>query len=41
VLKALRKVLPPHRQHLLPINEQALGRGKELLQELQSESVSR
>jgi 2-oxoglutarate ferredoxin oxidoreductase subunit gamma len=30
VINALRSVLPPHRQHLLPLNEQALERGKEL-----------
>jgi len=30
VLTALRNVLPPHRQHLIPTNEQALVRGKEL-----------
>jgi 2-oxoglutarate ferredoxin oxidoreductase subunit gamma len=30
VVSALRSVLPPHRQHLLPMNEQALIRGKEL-----------
>ena len=41
VLKALRKVLPAHRQHLLPINEQALVRGKELLLESTAESVGR
>jgi 2-oxoglutarate ferredoxin oxidoreductase subunit gamma len=30
VINALRSVLPPHRQHLIPLNEQALERGKEL-----------
>jgi 2-oxoglutarate ferredoxin oxidoreductase subunit gamma len=30
VLKALRSVLPPHRQHLIPLNERALARGAEL-----------
>lgn len=30
VVRALAKVLPPHRQHLVPINEQALGVGAEL-----------
>jgi 2-oxoglutarate ferredoxin oxidoreductase subunit gamma len=30
VVGALRSVLPPHRQHLIPLNEQALNRGKEL-----------
>ena len=32
VLQALKKVLPPHRQHLLPMNEKALARGRELVQ---------
>jgi 2-oxoglutarate ferredoxin oxidoreductase subunit gamma len=41
VIKALRKVLPPHRQHLLPVNEKALLRGKELALELASEAVVR
>lgn len=31
VIKALQKVLPAHRQHLLSINERALARGKELV----------
>lgn len=30
VVKALRSVLPPHRQHLIPLNERALARGAEL-----------
>lgn len=30
VILALRKVLPEHRQHLLPVNEQALARGREM-----------
>ncbi|HSM92514.1 MAG TPA: 2-oxoacid:acceptor oxidoreductase family protein [Anaeromyxobacteraceae bacterium] len=30
VVKALASVLPPHRQHLVPLNEQALARGAEL-----------
>ncbi len=30
VISALHSVLPPHRQHLLPANEQALARGREL-----------
>lgn len=34
VLQALKKVLPVHRQHLLPVNERALIRGKELAVEL-------
>jgi 2-oxoglutarate ferredoxin oxidoreductase subunit gamma len=41
VIKALKKVLPPHRQHLLPINEQALVRGKELVLEAITEPVGR
>jgi 2-oxoglutarate ferredoxin oxidoreductase subunit gamma len=31
VIKALADVLPPHRHNLLPLNEQALRRGAELL----------
>ncbi|MBI4428907.1 MAG: 2-oxoacid:acceptor oxidoreductase family protein [Ignavibacteriales bacterium] len=31
VMKALRKVLPAHRQNLLPVNEKALARGKDLV----------
>jgi 2-oxoglutarate ferredoxin oxidoreductase subunit gamma len=30
VISALHNVLPPHRQHLIPLNEQALARGKDL-----------
>ena len=30
VVKALASVLPPHRQHLVPVNERALARGAEL-----------
>jgi 2-oxoglutarate ferredoxin oxidoreductase subunit gamma len=41
VLKALKKVLPAHRQHLLPINEQALVRGKELILESMTEPIGR
>jgi 2-oxoglutarate ferredoxin oxidoreductase subunit gamma len=41
VIIALRKVLPKHRQHLLPINEQALVRGKELASEALAEPVVR
>mgnify|MGYP001560277000 FL=1 len=33
IVKALRKVLPAHRLQLLPLNEQALKRGKELAQQ--------
>jgi 2-oxoglutarate ferredoxin oxidoreductase subunit gamma len=38
VLKGLKKVLPPHRQHLLQTNERALRRGEELV--TQSVSVA-
>jgi len=41
VILALRKVLPKHRQHLLPINEQALARGKELALEALAEPAIR
>jgi 2-oxoglutarate ferredoxin oxidoreductase subunit gamma len=41
VILALRKVLPPHRHHLLPVNEKALARGKELAIEALAESVVR
>ena len=34
VLQALKKVLPPHRQHLLPLNERALARGTEIAREV-------
>jgi 2-oxoglutarate ferredoxin oxidoreductase subunit gamma len=37
IVKALRSVLPSHRQHLLAANEQALARGKELALELTEE----
>ncbi|MGB8932931.1 MAG: 2-oxoacid:acceptor oxidoreductase family protein [Anaeromyxobacteraceae bacterium] len=30
IVKALASVLPPHRRHLVPVNEQALARGAEL-----------
>jgi 2-oxoglutarate ferredoxin oxidoreductase subunit gamma len=33
VLNVLKSVLPPHRQHLIPLNEQALARGRELAKE--------
>jgi len=32
VLAALKKVLPERHHHLLPVNEQALLRGKELIE---------
>jgi 2-oxoglutarate ferredoxin oxidoreductase subunit gamma len=41
VILALRKVLPKHRQHLLPVNEQALVRGKELALEAMAEATTR
>jgi hypothetical protein len=41
VILALRKVLPKHRQHLLPINEQALMRGKDLAIEALAEPIAR
>ena len=33
ILSALKKALPPHRHNLIPVNEKALGRGKEILNE--------
>lgn len=41
VILALRKVLPKHRQHLLPVNEKALVRGKELALEAMAETPAR
>lgn len=41
VVNVLRSVLPQHRQHLIPINEQALVRGKELARESMNEMVTR
>ena len=41
VLSALHGVLPPHRQHLIPLNEQALVRGKQLAIEAASEMAVR
>lgn len=41
VILALRKVLPKHRQHLLPVNEQALERGKVLALEAMAEASAR
>jgi 2-oxoglutarate ferredoxin oxidoreductase subunit gamma len=41
VVNALRSVLPSHRQHLIPINEKALIRGKELALEAINEPVVR
>ncbi|MDP2362452.1 MAG: 2-oxoacid:acceptor oxidoreductase family protein, partial [Ignavibacteria bacterium] len=31
IMEALKKALPPRRHHLIPANEQALMRGKELV----------
>jgi 2-oxoglutarate ferredoxin oxidoreductase subunit gamma len=39
VVQVLRSVLPSHRQHLIPINEKALIRGKELARETALEMV--
>jgi 2-oxoglutarate ferredoxin oxidoreductase subunit gamma len=41
VLRALHAVLPPHRQYLIPLNEQALVRGKELAIEAIAETTVR
>jgi 2-oxoglutarate ferredoxin oxidoreductase subunit gamma len=41
VISALHSVLPPHRQHLIPLNEQALERGKELVIETATEKTAR
>jgi 2-oxoglutarate ferredoxin oxidoreductase subunit gamma len=41
VIVALRKVLPKHRQHLLPVNEKALVRGRELALEAMTEATAR
>jgi 2-oxoglutarate ferredoxin oxidoreductase subunit gamma len=41
VVHVLRSVLPAHRQHLIPMNEKALIRGKELSRETASEMVER
>ena len=30
IISTLKKVLPEHRHHMIPVNEQALNRGKEL-----------
>jgi len=40
VLKALKKVLPERHHHLLPLNEEALMRGKQIALETAHESVS-
>ncbi len=37
VLKALKEVLPERHHHLLPLNEQALKRGRQLAQEVMHE----
>ena len=41
VLTALHNVLPPHRQHLIPVNEQALVRGRELAKEAMAATTAR
>jgi 2-oxoglutarate ferredoxin oxidoreductase subunit gamma len=41
VVEALRSVLPAHRQHLVPLNEEALARGKELALDAVQEAVPR
>lgn len=41
VINALRSVLPAHRQHLIPLNEQALARGRALALEIFSEPIER
>ena len=41
VIRALYSVLPAHRQHLIPVNEQALARGKELVRETATELTTR
>jgi 2-oxoglutarate ferredoxin oxidoreductase subunit gamma len=40
VLKALREVLPERHHHLLPLNEEALKRGKHIALEMTRESVA-
>lgn len=39
IINTLKKVLPEHRHNLIPVNEQALIRGKELIQENQQVSA--
>jgi 2-oxoglutarate ferredoxin oxidoreductase subunit gamma len=41
VVNVLKNVLPAHRQHLIPINEQALKRGKELVMESAGEPAGK
>jgi 2-oxoglutarate ferredoxin oxidoreductase subunit gamma len=41
IISALHNVLPPHRQHLIPVNEQALVRGKELVLDAITEMAAR
>jgi 2-oxoglutarate ferredoxin oxidoreductase subunit gamma len=33
IVSTLKKVLPEHRHHMIPVNEQALKKGSELAQE--------
>jgi len=39
IVKTLKKVLPEHRHKLIPVNEQALIRGKELIHEAENVSA--
>lgn len=39
VLKALKEVLPERHHHLLPVNEQALMRGRQIAVQMEHESV--
>jgi len=39
VVSILRSVLPPHRRHLIPLNEQALVRGRKLALETVNETA--
>ena len=41
VISALHGVLPPHRQHLIPLNEQALVRGRDLAIEATTKMAAR
>jgi 2-oxoglutarate ferredoxin oxidoreductase subunit gamma len=41
VVNALKNVLPAHRQHLIPLNEQALLRGKEMAMEAADTQIIR
>jgi 2-oxoglutarate ferredoxin oxidoreductase subunit gamma len=41
IISALHSVLPPHRQHLIPLNEQALVRGRDLAIEATTKMAAR